>query len=386
MSEFGAFYRGRRVLVTGDTGFKGSWLCLWLARLGADVAGFALPPPVDRPSNFVLSRVGSRIRHLDGDVRDPVQVARAVAGHDPEVVFHLAAQPLVRESLDRPLETFATNLMGTVHVLEALRCSPAVRSVVIVTTDKVYQNQEWVWGYRETDALGGNDPYSASKACAELAVAAYRHGLDTVWRGERTAALATARAGNVIGGGDWSKDRLVPDIVRAVAAGRPLELRMAHATRSWQHVLEPLSGYLLLGQRLAGGDCVHRSAWNFGPRQDRPVSVGQLARNILARWDREDLLPSAPTQATAQLGETSRLELNADKASYLLDWRPVWDLDTMVQATADWYAAHLACPEREMEETTVGQIEQYVRRATELGLPWASGAPSRTRDQLTEPQ
>lgn len=373
-SEFGGFYRGRRVLVTGDTGFKGSWLCLWLARLGADVAGYALPPPADRPSNFVLSRVSGRIRHADGDVRDPDRLARAVAEHDPEVVFHLAAQPLVRASLDRPLETFATNVMGTVHVLEALRASAAVRSVVMVTSDKCYRNQEWVWGYRETDALGGHDPYSASKAGAELAIAAYRHCLETVWRPETAPAVASARAGNVIGGGDWSPDRIVPDLVRALAADEPVRIRMAGATRPWQHVLEPLSGYLRLGQMLATGAPEYRSAWNFGPGAERPVTVGELARRFLAGWGREDLLPPARETDEAGLAEMTLLRLNADKAAHLLDWRTVWDLDRMVEATAAWYGAHLACPDRDMADVCTRQIDDYVCRAAELGVTWAEAA------------
>jgi CDP-glucose 4,6-dehydratase len=372
MAEFDDFYRGRRVLVTGDTGFKGSWLCLWLARLGAEVVGFALPPPTDRPSNFKVCRIGDRIEHVDGDVRDLEALCAVVASCRPDVVFHLAAQPLVPVSHEMPVETFSVNVMGTVHVLEAVRVSGSVMSVVMVTSDKCYRNKEWVWGYRETDELGGDDPYSASKACAELAVAAYRHGLEHVWSPRHVPAIASARAGNVIGGGDWSTARLVPDIVRAIDAGRPLVLRKPSATRPWQHVLEPLSGYLWLGRLLATGDLVYRSAWNFAPSAEAPVPVGELARRFIQRWGSTKTTVQVPESETDSREESTLLRLDSDKALHLIGWRTSWSLDQMIDATADWYRVHSREPEADLTQLSVAQIDRYVERARERGIAWAN--------------
>jgi CDP-glucose 4,6-dehydratase len=371
MSDFDAFYRGRRVLVTGDTGFKGSWLCLWLDSLGADVVGFAMPPPPG-PSNFAACRIGRRIQHVDGDVRDLECLSRAVACHGAEVVFHLAAQPLVQVSHEYPVETFSVNVLGTVHLLEAVRRSPSVRSVVVVTSDKCYHNRGWVWGYRETDELGGDDPYSASKACAELVVTAYRRCFEELWKLDSVPAVASARAGNVIGGGDWSQARLVPDIVRSVQTGCPLTVRMPAATRPWQHVLEAISGYLWLGRLLATGDPIYRSAWNFATMGGQPVTVGELSTLLLRRWS-EQLSWVADAEGGLNGGaEAVLLRLDSDKARRLLGWRSVWALDEMIDATAEWYAAHLRDPDADMAELCLGQIERYTRLARQQQVGWAN--------------
>lgn len=371
MPEFEGYYRGRRVLVTGDTGFKGSWLCLWLAHLGADVVGYALPAPQDRPSNFKLSRVGDNVRHVDGDVRDLASLTRTFNEHRPEVVFHLAAQPLVPASYERPVETFTVNVIGSVHVLEAVRLSGSVASVVMVTSDKCYRNKEWVWGYRETDELGGDDPYSASKAGAELAIASYRHGLEHVWSADTRPGIASARAGNVIGGGDWSPDRLVPDMVRAVETGDAILLRKPSATRPWQHVLEPLSGYLWLGRKLAAGDPVYRSAWNFAPSTEAPVPVLELAERFLKRWAPTPSVVRLPEPEHDNRQESTLLRLDSDKALHLLGWRTTWNLDEMIAATADWYLAHSRQPDADLADLSGSQIALYVARAQKNGVAWA---------------
>ena len=320
------FWRGRRVLVTGHTGFKGSWLALWLQHLGAEVTGYALAPPT-QPSLFEEARVAQGMRSVIGDVRDLATVRAAVADARPEVVIHMAAQPLVRQSYTEPVETYATNVMGTVHVLEAVRAVGGVRALVNVTTDKCYENREWPWGYRETDSLGGADPYSNSKACSELVTAAYRSSF------LKDAGVATARAGNVIGGGDWAADRLLPDILRAFAEGRAVAIRNPHAVRPWQHVLEPLAGYLLLAQKLHEQPAAHSQAWNFGPAQDdaRPVSwiVDQMARRwgAGARWD---IAPGDHPH------ETSYLQLDASKARSQLGWRPQTTLAQALDLTVQW--------------------------------------------------
>jgi len=371
MPEFEGYFRGRRVLVTGDSGFKGSWLCLWLAELGADVAGYSLPPPANRPSNFKISGIGDLIRHVDGDVRDLTSLIRLFHDHRPEVVFHLAAQPLVPASYEYPVETFTINVIGSVHLLEAVRQTGSATSVVMVTSDKSYRNKEWVWGYRETDELGGDDPYSASKASAEIAIASYRHGLERVWPLNIRPAIASARAGNVIGGGDWSPDRLVPDLVRSVEKGEPVQLRKPSATRPWQHVLEPLSGYLWLARKLASGGEVYRSAWNFAPSAEAPLPVQDLAERFLKCWGPTSSTLQLPDETEADAKESTLLRLNSDKALHVLGWRNTWNADEMIAATADWYRTYSQQPEGDLKELSHRQIELFVTQARERGLSWA---------------
>jgi len=358
MTGFGGIYRGRRVLVTGHTGFKGSWLTLWLKTLGAEVTGLALAPP-STPSHWDLVDLDVEDRRVD--IRDVDAVEAVVGQRAPEIVFHLAAQPLVRRSYRDPLETWSTNVMGTANVLEACRRRGGVGAVVVVTTDKCYENREWEWGYRENDRLGGRDAYSASKAGAELVASSYRAAF---FGGSGRPLVATARAGNVIGGGDWSEDRLVPDAVRAIAAGRPLEIRSPDARRPWQHVLEPLSGYLCLGERLLGGEAGFADAWNFGPGAEGNRTVVEVLTALQASW------PALDWRLTADRHphEAGLLQLDSSRARHRLKWHPVWPFDEAVIATARWYAAHAAgepVPSR-------AQLEDYVACGRAAGLPWAS--------------
>jgi CDP-glucose 4,6-dehydratase len=328
-----AFWLSRKVFLTGHTGFKGSWLSLWLQRLGAKVAGFALDPPTD-PSLFQSARVAEAMTDLRGDVRDLPALQAALSRERPEVVFHLAAQPLVRASYAQPVETFATNVLGTVHLLEAVRHVDSVRAVVVVTSDKCYENQEWPWGYRESEALGGHDPYSASKACAELATAAFRRSFLSASIQGRQIGVASARAGNVVGGGDWATDRILPDAVRAILSGNPLVVRRPHAIRPWQHVLEPLCGYLMLAEKLHAEPHRWSSAWNFGPADDDTVPVKELLDRFFAHWGGGSWQSASETTGPHEAG---LLRLDCSKARTLLGWRMAMGLDKTVALTAQWY-------------------------------------------------
>lgn len=354
---FNDAYRGRRVMVTGHSGFKGSWLCLWLKMLGARVSGIALDPPTI-PNHWDLLELN--ISDMRIDVRDQSLVYEAIASEKPEIVFHLAAQPLVRRSYVDPAGTWETNVMGTVNVLEAVRRTRDVRAAVIVTTDKCYKNREWPWAYRERDRLGGHDPYSASKAGAELVVESYRKAfVDSAFG----ALIATARAGNVIGGGDWSEDRLIPDLVRSIGAGNVLSIRSPGATRPWQHVLDCLSGYLLLGARLLEGQSECADSWNFGPESDSNRTVLQLLHQLQYEWQEANwLVTSEPHPHEAGL-----LQLDISKAKTQLGWRPVWAFDETARRSAIWY--------REWMDggrlLSADELQEYVADAIRCGLSWA---------------
>ena len=350
-----SFWAGRRVLVTGHTGFKGAWLSLWLQALGAEVAGLSLGRPSE-PALYDLARVGEGMRSIEGDVRDPQVVARALEETRPEVVLHLAAQPIVRRSYGDPVGTYATNVMGTVHVLEAARLTPGVRVVVNVTSDKCYANREWTWGYREYEPMGGQDPYSSSKGCSELVTAAYRESFFADPDGPR---VASARAGNVVGGGDWGEDRLIPDLVRAALAGEPAVVRNPGSIRPWQHVLNPLSGYLALAERL-WADPEAAEGWNFGPDEADAWPVSRIAARLAELWGGKFAWTCEDSGKAVH--EATYLKLDSSKARSALGWRASWDLDAGLRAIVDWYAAYGA--EADMRETTLGQIESFGKAAT----------------------
>lgn len=350
-----AFWKGKRVFLTGHSGFKGAWLSVWLAEMGAELTGYALPPPTD-PSLFVLAGLASRLTSVTGDIRDLTALEAAMAAAEPEIVIHMAAQPIVRLSYDDPLGTYETNIMGTAKLLDAVRRRPSVRAVVVVTTDKCYENREWHWGYRETEALGGYDPYSSSKAGSELVTASYRRSFfnPADYGSRHRVAVASARAGNVIGGGDWAKDRLIPDIVRSIAAGKKVTIRSPHAIRPWQHVLEPLSGYLTLAQSLYERGCAHADAWNFGPYDSDARPVGWIVDKLCSSW------PGArgfELDKNPQPHEASYLKLDCSKAIAELGWRPTWNLDTTLEKIVEW---NLALGRGEdMYATTRAQIAQF---------------------------
>ena len=368
MTLFGSAYNGKRVLVTGHTGFKGAWLCEWLLGLGAEVTGLSLPPPTD-PSLFIELGLARRLHHTLGDIQEPEVLRQAVKDAKPDFVFHLAAQPLVRESYRRPRETFNVNAMGTLNLLEALKDYAKPCAAVFITTDKCYENREWPHGYRETDPLGGSDPYSASKAAAELIIASYRRSFFQ----NHPVKIASSRAGNVIGGGDWAADRIVPDCIRALQKGKPIPVRNRHATRPWQHVLEPLSGYLWLGACLAVPKLRRcalvdlTSAFNFGPNRDSNRTVEELVKEILRFWpgrwvDKTD--PKAPHEA-------GLLQLSTDKAATLLRWFPVWSFSDTVAKTAQWHRKAAAFKSaKEFQKLTRWQISQYATNARGGQLIW----------------
>lgn len=347
-----SFWAGRNVFLTGHTGFKGSWLSLCLKRLGANVTGYALEAPTDA-SIYEIARVEEVMRlSVYGDVRDAVSINQAMQESKPEIVIHMAAQSLVRDSYSDPVETYSTNVMGTVNVLEAARSTSSVKAILNITTDKCYENKEWIWGYRENDPLGGHDPYSNSKACAELISSSYRKS----FLREVGIGLATARAGNVIGGGDWAKDRIVPDAMRAFTQNQPLVIRNPLSTRPWQHVLEPLSGYLLLCQQLIEKPKEFDQGWNFGPNDDDVQTVSSLANIMVRVWAEESqwVLDNGAYQHEAR-----DLKLDCSKAKTLLKWSPIWDLEKALTETIQWYKAWHN--KNNMHEFTLNQIDGYLR-------------------------
>ncbi|MFA5161961.1 MAG: CDP-glucose 4,6-dehydratase [Elusimicrobiales bacterium] len=349
------FWKGKKVLVTGNTGFKGSWLTVWLHRMGAHVAGYSLPAPTE-PSMYETCRLARLADTETADVRDGEKLAAAFARVKPEIVFHMAAQPLVLESYRIPAETYASNVMGTVNVLEAARKTKTARAVVVITTDKCYENKEWLWGYRENEPLGGFDPYSSSKACAEIATAAWRNSFFPAEHyGIHKTGIASARAGNVIGGGDWAANRLVPDCARALLAGENVKVRNPQSLRPWQHVLEPLAGYLVLAKRLWENGPEYAQAWNFGPESGDVRPAGWLVKEICARWGGADfeITPSKSGH------EAAILMLDSTKSRLKLDWRPKWTLEKTLDKIVEWYKA--SGEGKDMLEITNRQLEEYLR-------------------------
>ena len=376
-----SFWRGKRVLLTGHTGFKGSWMSLWLMEMGAELTGFSLTPPTV-PSLFEDARIAEGMHSIIGDVRDLEAVQKAFLEAKPEIVIHMAAQPLVRESYLFPVETYATNVMGTVHVLEAVRQTPGVRAVVVVTTDKCYENREWCWGYREDEPMGGFDPYSNSKGCAELVTSAYRRsyfnpaqsvsGKTNVTSAQTTSAsaqaavasaqtaIATARAGNVIGGGDWAGDRLIPDMMRAIMAGEPVNIRSPYATRPWQHVLDPVGAYLLLAQKLYTDGPVYTESWNIGPRSDDARDVEFIVRAVCREWGEG---ASFRIDSNPQPHEAGYLKLDISKIENRLGWQPVWPLSVALTKTISWYKS---CAQgQDARALCLSQLSEYISDSRE---------------------
>lgn len=358
-------FNGARVLVTGHTGFKGSWLSLWLTQLGAQVSGVSLGVPSE-PSHFAAAGLFDRVQDCRLDIRDGRELKALVEEVQPDFVFHLAAQALVRRSYADPVDTWQTNALGTINVLEALRGLKKPCVAVLITSDKCYDNVEWVWGYRETDALGGPDPYSASKGAAELAIRSY---VKSYFPADGLVRIGVGRAGNVIGGGDWAEDRIVPDCMRAWSRGETVPLRNPLATRPWQHVLEPLGGYLNLAMALKESTSLHGQPFNFGPPAQQDHSVGELVAAMSKHWDQVRY-----ADVSAQYGgpyESGLLKLNCDKALHHLRWRAVWDFDATVRETALWYRRYYERPAQSIADFSLGQIRTYVDAARGQGLAWA---------------
>ncbi len=375
MNDLGTFYRGKRVFLTGHTGFKGSWLALWLSTLGAEAHGFALAPPTN-PSLFEEARVRDHLAgHTIGDVRDYDGLGRALAAAKPEIVFHLAAQALVRASYRQPRETYETNVMGTVNLLDAVRAADSVRVCEVVTSDKCYENREWVYGYRENDPMGGFDPYSSSKGCAELVVAAWRRSFfnpaDIARHG---VSLSSARAGNVIGGGDWAEDRIIPDCIRALQKNESILVRNPRAIRPWQHVVEPLSGYLLLAARQWESPAELADGFNFGPTSAGNITVGEIAERVVRGWGSGAWYsPAAANPAARDPHEANFLKLDITKATALLGWRPAWSVDQAVENTVGWYRQRAAgafdaagCCIEQIKASTRSAVERCEKRELQV--------------------
>lgn len=351
------FWNGKKVLVTGHTGFKGSWLSLWLIQMGAEVAGYALDPYTER-DNFVVTGLKDRVFDVRGDVSDREKLGKAFKEFQPEIVFHLAAQPLVRVSYERPVDTYQTNLMGTLYVLECIRETESVREAVLVTTDKVYENKEQIWGYRENDSFGGYDPYSSSKACAEILINSYRNSYFNPKGYEKHGKkIVSVRAGNVIGGGDWSKDRLIPDCIRAMEEGREIEIRNPNAVRPWQHVLDALSGYLLLAERMweDKDQNLYGGGWNFGPEYDSFATVLDVVEKIISVAGEGKVHVHESVQ---NFHEANLLFLDITKAKIQLGWHPRWGLEDALQKTVEWYQEEQEG--KDMYEVVVREIKEYV--------------------------
>ena len=351
-------YRGKRIFVTGDTGFKGSWLSLWLSELGADVTGYALPPSYPH-SHFELLGLNRTIRHIDGDIRDAASLAKHLRDARPEFVFHLAAQSLVRRSYADPLETFSTNVLGSAHLLEAVRNAPSVRALIYVTSDKCYLNKEWEWSYRETDELGGHDPYSASKAAAEKVFQGYYHSF---LKHRPELGAATVRAGNVIGGGDWASDRLIPDCIRALQNGKPIVLRNPDATRPWQFVLEPVGGYLVHALRLAQAPQRYAGSWNYGPEAGSLQTVAEVVGRIIELWGTGKIERET---ANDTRHEAMLLQLSIDKVRGQLGWRPIYDAAKSIDQTVRWYRT-MHRGNASAADLSRTQIREYMAAADEV--------------------
>lgn len=366
---FNGVYKNRRVLVTGHTGFKGSWLALWLNRLGAEVFGYSLPPPT-QPSHFVLSGLDSCLTSIEGDIRNIAKLQHTLEKVRPDIIFHLAAQPLVLTSFEEPKYTFEVNVSGTINVLEAAKAIPSLKAMVMITSDKCYDNQQWEWGYRENDRLGSGDPYSASKAMAELAIASYRQSIFA--RLKNPPAIASTRAGNVIGGGDFSAHRLVPDCMKALINRQAVRIRNPSSVRPWLFVLDPLSGYLQLGAKLLEEGSAYAEAWNFGPMEPQGIPVQAMVEKAIEQWGAGDWINTSPLDTSSHRGkgsvhEMGLLRLCWDKAAHRLPWSPLYNWEEALAHTVDWFKAY-DCDPTTIYHTSLGQIESYMESFAQKNL------------------
>ncbi|MBI5191907.1 MAG: CDP-glucose 4,6-dehydratase [Nitrospirae bacterium] len=350
------FWDRKKVFITGHTGFKGSWLSLWLTAMGAKVTGYALDPPTV-PSLYELCKIGESVHSIKGDIRDYKHLLTAIQESKPDIVIHLAAQSLVLHSYEHPVETFSTNVMGTVNLLEAVRNTKNIRAVLNVTTDKCYENKEWTWGYRENDTLGGHDPYSGSKVCSEMVTASYRHSFFNLSDYKKHRVLiATARAGNVIGGGDWAENRLIPDCIRAISDNKKIIIRNPNFTRSWQHVLEPLAGYMMLSQRLYEGDPASADAWNFGTDDIETKNIESVVKIFCLMWGKG---AAYSVKKSKQLTEAKYLKLDSSKARMMLGWRTRWNLDRALQSIVEWTKGYIGGVGS--RALCLNQINEYIK-------------------------
>lgn len=362
MTRFNNMYEGKKVLVTGHTGFKGSWISIWLKNLGAEVIGYSLDAPTE-PALFKICKLEDKITSIIGDVRNEEKLNEVFEKFKPEIVFHLAAQPLVRLSYRNPKETYEINVIGTVNVLEAAKNTESVKAVIVITTDKCYENKEWVYGYRETDPMGGHDPYSSSKGCTELVVASYRFS----FYNEKGIALSSVRAGNVIGGGDWAEDRLIPDFVKAITENNSIIIRNPLATRPWQHVLEPLSGYLWLGALMLKDQKNYNSGWNFGPRDTDVLNVEEILKLSIRAWGKGNV----EQDKNVKYHEANLLKLDISKVKAKLKWHPVYDVNKAVDRTIQWYKVYYENKDENLYEYTLKQIAEYEEEAKIQNLNWS---------------
>ena len=363
-SLFSGIYKDKTVLVTGHTGFKGSWLCFWLKQMGAKVVGYSLEAPTN-PNHFELLNLD--ITSIKGNIKDLEHLNTVFQTYKPDIVFHLAAQALVKYSYENPIETYETNVMGTLKVFEACRANN-VKAIVNITSDKAYENKEWIWGYRENDPMGGYDPYSSSKGCADLLATSYRNSYFNINEYKKThnTLLATCRAGNVIGGGDWAKDRLITDIMISVSLGKKVSIRNPKATRPWEHVLEPLGGYLHIGQKLLEEKVEFAEAWNFGPSDEGSITVEEVVQNVKKHWDKIDY---EINQDPNQLHEANLLKLDCTKANTILKWKDVWDSETTFEKTVNWYKNFY---ENNKELLTQSDLENYIKEAVGKNIVWTN--------------
>lgn len=360
MNGFNDIYKGKTVLVTGHTGFKGSWLSVWLHELGANVIGYALDPYTER-DNFVLTKIGDKITDIRGDIRDEKKINEVFKEYKPEFVFHLAAQPLVRLSYEKPVETYEINVMGTVNVLEAIRGCESTKVGIMITTDKCYDNKEQLWGYKESDALGGYDPYSSSKGAAEIAISSWRNSFfNTSDYANHGKAIASVRAGNVIGGGDWAIDRIIPDCIRALENNRNIEIRSPKSVRPWEHVIEPLNGYLLLGEKMYENPEQYSEAWNFGPNLSSVVTVQEIAEKVICNYGSGEIVDASDPSA---LHEAKLLSLDIAKARFRLGWKPRLNINQTIRYTIDWYTQYKKV---DVYNLCVSQLKEYINEGENL--------------------